>query len=78
MFAFQRVAENIIMHDSLICPFYNFIRLLLSTCCMQETTLNISRTMLKKSDMIPFLVEFMISWGKESKQRMRPLQQLMY
>lgn len=41
---------------------------------MQETMLDINRTMLKNSDMIPFLVEFMILWGKESKQRMKPLQ----
>lgn len=73
MFACPKAADKIIMHYSLICSFDNS-SLLLSTCYVEDTMLDVSRTMLKKSDMVPSSVELMILWGKESKQNMEQLQ----
>lgn len=36
---------------------------------MQDTILDMSRMMLKKSDMISSLVEFVILWGRESQKK---------
>lgn len=40
-----------------------------------DAILDISRKMLRKSDMIPSFVEFMITWGRETQQRIQQRQQ---